>query len=200
MRRSEHERGRVSSTGQTVLSFSLLLLLCFVAATSLAAEKEAASPRLNWSSFKSFPGHFSVLMPDNPVCSTQMLATAEGKLKVIRFASWKDGFPVCVAKYSELPEAGRKKMREHPEICFDPAQAQEQGKGARLVNKFDFKSPGSGNPVRVVEVVKDKEGMFLRQKLYMTEDRFYELTCAVPTNQISSREISRFFDSWKITR
>jgi hypothetical protein len=65
-------------------------------------------------------------------------------------------------------------------------------------NQFDFKS--GGNPARVVELIRDTEGVFVRQKLYMTESRLYELVCVVPTNQISSREIPRFFDSLRIIR
>jgi hypothetical protein len=178
---------------KTISLCARLLALLALLVPSLAACGSSTSSSQPPSEFKSETGGFSIATPYSLKETTQSVDTAAGKVETHMFRA-EQGQEAWVVAYSELPV----------EIvqASDPRgmlEASRDGAVANINGELVSDAPISLNEYPGREFTASAQGLSLRARMFLVENRLYQIMAVVPKDKENSKEIDDFLQSFQLT-
>jgi hypothetical protein len=184
--------GTTKSSGRSGRGgFAILLLL-------LACALPAACGKSDWSELTIPEGGFRVLMRSEPHYVKQELDTPAGKMTAFLYSSDRVSSYYAVG-YSDYPLA--------LVVGTDPAQIFSGVRdtwvrriGGRLVRSDSKLKLGGSYPGLEFEAEGRANGAdaFVQARIYMVEQRLYQVIAMGRKNEVPQGEINRFLDSFRL--
>lgn len=168
------------------VSFAMFIVALGVSSYSSAAEE--------WKEFRSQEGRFSVLLPGTPTEGKESVDTALGPIEVHKFMIQVSSELACGVVYNDYPEAivWQVNQAQLLDIVRDGVVQSVQGK-----LRSERKVPLTSSPVREIVVDVGEEGT-IRARLYLVEQRGYQVMAITGHNKESSKDVEKFLDSFKL--
>jgi len=149
-----------------------------------------------WEKFTSTEGAFSVLMPDTPTKQKQTANTQWGPIDVYSFiVEREDG--VYMVSYSDYPQSVVQQI--DPEVILDSARdrgvANVQG---TLISELSIsleEYPGRELRIKSPTLVGE---IILYNRIFLVDNRLYQITVVTPKEESFSEDIRKFFDSFAL--
>jgi hypothetical protein len=171
-------------------SLLVLTLLALGPVLGYAEEKKA-----EWKEFSSKEGQFKVLMPGKPKQEDLETAGDFGK-GVLHMNSVHVGKTFYGANYGDFPAAIKKApLKKVLDSSRDGAVANLEGKLAREKDIKLGKYPG-----REVQIEVGEGKQLFRARVYLVEQRLYQVVVCGTKEVATSKEAERFLDSFKLAK
>jgi hypothetical protein len=181
---SESMRKTIHLWVRALAPFPLLVLL-------LAACGGSGSPQPPVE-FKSETGGFSITTPYALKETTQSVDTEAGKIEIHMFSA-EQGQQAWMVGYSDYP----------PEIVeASDAEgllgASRDGAVSNVNGELVSDAPVSLNEHPGREFTASAQGLSLRARIFLVENRLYQIMAVVPKGQENSEEVDRFLQSFQL--
>jgi hypothetical protein len=166
-----------------------LLLLALVMMSGCGGAQE-----LQWQSFDSDVGRFSVEFPGEPEEQSQSISTAVGSIETwtLMVEEQGAGFSVSFADYpQEIIAASETALML--DGARDGAVANISG---ILLEENEISL--DGHPGREIEVEVKEEDVVVRARFYLVENRLYVIQAISETSKVSEDDFVRFLNSFVI--
>lgn len=149
-------------------------------------------PFPDWQEISSPEGIFSILMPGVPNTRTQMLNTPMGDIDAhwVVF-TWQDS--VYAVIYVDYPESFVQQIGS--DGIFDNMRDGFKSQFALLDELVISLDKYTGRELRVKSI---DEANSMRLRLFLIENRLYQVTIASPGEEAFSKDMDQFFDSFKL--
>lgn len=149
----------------------------------------------SWEEFTSTEGAFSVLMPKKPSRETQTVDTSLGPIE-IQFFSAELADTVYMVAYSDYPAAFV--AQSNPVVILDGARdgAVANVKGKLVSEHVIFIGGNTGRELRI-EIPDAK--MTAVSRIFLVNNRLYQVMALMPAERFSSDEITTYLDSFALT-
>ena len=160
-----------------LLGFAILVIM------SMGCQQQS------WKEFNSPEGQFSLLMPGIPVEKTDVENTPAGVVSGYTFSIEKKGFKYVVG-YADYPEdLGRENYSDHI------LNSVRRGVKGTLLNERTLSL--DEYPGRQL-IAESSDGYITQLRAFLVDKRLYHLSMITKMEQISSKEIQKFFDSFQL--
>jgi hypothetical protein len=172
-------------------------IICFAAAfviVSVVIYISTGNGKLApFQEFRSSEGRFTVLMPGKPEVKNEAVDMPFGKVNTITYmaGSGKIG---CIVSYSYYPELLIKSTDPQKQLEL-AKEAAVKDAGGRLTSETNIDFHGLPATEFRIEVPGK---LFTAARYILASPRFYEVVFFAPTDKGHERDISKFFDSFKI--
>lgn len=174
--------------------FPVLSGLSLLIALALALAGCESSP---WKDFHSKQGGFSVSMPGTPVEKRQAFHTQAGPVEAHFFTVEADrGSLVYMVVYGDYPEALM--AANDREMLLDAARDGAVGNIQGTLVSERTVSLG-GHPGRELQVLSSDGRLALRMRIYLANNRQYQVVAVTPKETRSTEDRDRFLDSFRLT-
>ncbi len=160
-------------------------------ATRLVVIPSPTGAQSEWQLFMSTEGRFSVRMPGKPTESDQPIKDTLGDLRLKSFAAEDSGITYTLF-YVDFPDTAQ---RANPSDLLNAALTRVEGTNTVTSQK---KIDVQGNPGVQVEGENGNKG-YMRYMAVLAKTRLYELIVLSPSKGVSTQEVTRFIDSFKLT-
>jgi len=148
-----------------------------------------------WKLFTSESGGFSVRFPREPEKQTEQvnMPVGEGykKINMYMIMVRDPGFTYLVV-YNEMPEWNP----EDADYIFD--QARDGGIASlngKLISEKDIRL--DSHPGREIKLNNSK-GLYYRSRMYLVEDRFFQISVTTLEKEAASSNIAKFLNSFEL--
>jgi hypothetical protein len=142
-----------------------------------------------WKEFSSREGQFSLLMPGIPVEGMDMINTSAGAVSGYTFSVEQEEFKYVVG-YADYPEnVCQENYSDHI------LNSVRQGMKGTLLNERTLSL--DKHPGRQL-IAESSDGYITQIRVFLVENRLYQLAMITKMEQVSSREIQKFFDSFQL--
>ena len=150
-----------------------------------------------WKDFHSKEGGFSVSMPGTPVEKRQAYHTQAGPVEAHFFTVEADrGSLVYMVVYGDYPEALM--AANDREMLLDAARDGAVGNIQGTLVSERTVSLG-GHPGRELQVLSADGKLALRMRIYLANNRQYQVVAVMPKETRSTEDRDRFLDSFRLT-
>jgi hypothetical protein len=167
------------------------------ATTAPAATTAASTGNIQFQTFSSAEGRFSVLMPGTPKPTKQTApltnSTITTDLYLFQADSPNDG-GVFFTVYNDYP-ADQVKQQSLQTILNNIRDGQINAVKGKLLNEKDITL--SQIPGKETEI--SGSGAYIKGRYYLAGNRLYQVYVAYPEGQQSTKNIQTFLDSFKIS-
>ena len=174
--------------------FAVISGIALLIALAAALAGCESSP---WKDFQSKEGGFSVSMPGTPTEKRQAFHTQAGPVEAHFFTVEADrGGTVYMVVYGDYPEALM--ASGDREMLLDAARDGAVGNirgtllGERAVSL-------GGHPGRELQVLSSDGRLALQIRIYLANNRQYQVVAVTPKETRSTADRDRFFDSFRLT-
>jgi hypothetical protein len=152
-----------------------------------------------WKEFNSKSGRFTVQLPGAPKDQKQTLKTEVGPIDLYLYAFEVSKEFAYIVSYADYPEAlvkqgSKDKMLEG---ARDGAVKNINGK---LRSGSDKKVTLNGHPGREFIIDAPDNVLVLKARQYLVNNRLYQTIAVVPKGKESSADVTKFIDSFKLTK
>jgi hypothetical protein len=189
VRRHGRRCSRPGKTKEVSMGWTLGLLLFTVGINMTSAD----APR-EWKEFASKEGRFKVLMPGTPKKEKAETESDFGK-GVLHMNTVQAGKTMYGANYCDFPAKIKKvSLKQILDSSRDGAVANLEGK---LASEKDIKlGKYTGREIRI-NVAGGKQ--LFRARVYLVEQRLYQVVVFGTREAATSKEADKFLDSFKLT-
>jgi hypothetical protein len=150
--------------------------------------------QVTWKEFSSSEGRFSVLMPGTPSEKTSKVNTEVGPVDMFSFRVTQEdsGYDV---NYNDYPDAVVEASDAGSMLdgARDGIVSSLQGK---LLTEFIISL--DGYPGRDIRVEGPDGEHTVRTRLYLVDNRLYQLTVVTPKEDSFSKDVAKFLDSFEL--
>jgi hypothetical protein len=169
----------------------------YVATVVMVALSLIAGGRAEPRVFTSEQGKFSISMPGTPKEQTQNVDTVAGKIDWIMYVVEQDN-AAYAASYADFPA--------HIVAASDPQHLLDGGIGGmvgnvngKLLSRQNIDLDGYPGQEIVAEAkLKDPNDATLKSRTYLVNNRLYLIMVVALRGKVSSTEIDRFLQSFKL--
>jgi hypothetical protein len=150
----------------------------------------------DWVSFNSPEGHFAIGMPTKPEDNVKEIDSAVGKLQLHSFtsASALVFFMVSYGDYPNEPAADRREP-----VLDGVRDGVISSLGGELISETKMNIDGyPGREFLATKTLEGKETTFT-WRVYLVGRRVYQVAAAARKADSTSTEISKFFNSFRLT-
>ncbi|OPY04503.1 MAG: hypothetical protein A4E67_02350 [Syntrophaceae bacterium PtaB.Bin038] len=149
-----------------------------------------------WKDFHSMEGGFSVSMPGTPVERRQAYQTQAGPVEAHFFTVEADrGSLVYMVVYGDYPEALM--ATGDREMLLDAARDGAVGNIQGTLLSERAVSIG-GHPGRELQVLSSDGRLALKMRIYLVNNRQYQVVAVTPKETRSTADRDRFLDSFRL--
>ncbi len=173
----------------------------FMDSFQLTGETPAMTPAPiaagKWQEFQSSEGNFRILMPREPLKEFVPLGGDFGPIELNMFETQFGDMEYAVG-YVDLP-ADKLKLYKTATLLRNMSQNVASKPNGRIISNKAItlgKYPGHEAIADGVSSTASSEKKVLHVRLYLVENRLYEVLEAAPKNQSQSSDIQKFFDSF----
>lgn len=163
------------------------------------AQAQSSTAKSVWRTFNPSGGRFSILMPDSPVPLGTAFSVGGQEMQLQQFVSSQQNDQVVyMAGWMDLPGGGVK-----PGELESSLDSVRDGFRSRLNGKLlqEFQLTLAGHPGRHFKMSAqvDNRPYLVTQRVYLRNDRLYQITTMVPSRLEGSLQgsISGFLKSFK---
>jgi hypothetical protein len=173
------------------------------AAQAKPRPSETEDKATSWAKYSSREGRFEVLMPGEPKEDKQKVKKPDGEIEVRLVFAQAAPTEVFAVLYMDMPSRARAK--ELVEAPLDPSQAIVGVPGGANLKVVDEKQKViDGHPTRTLlmepsEAGPGETGNAVESRIVVVEKRVYMLYSVRPQGKERTKEVDRFFDSFKVT-
>ena len=157
----------------------------------------SASAKIKMQSFNSPEGKFSIMGPPQFQKNSQSIPTKVGNIELVTYTSSdsKSGTAFIVG-YSDYP-AELVKLSNPQKLLESAKNGQVSKTKGKLVSEKQISI--QGYPGIEVQIASEM-GVTLYGRLYMIENRLYQILSAVPSSQKLDNEIAQYLESFQLTK
>lgn len=149
-----------------------------------------------WKDFHSKAGGFSVSMPGTPVEKRQAYHTQAGPIEAHFFTVETDrGSLVYMVVYGDYPEALM--AANDKEMLLDAARDGAVG-NIRGTLLGDRSISMEGHPGRELQVLSSDGRLALKMRIFLVNNRQYQVVAVTPREARSPEDRDRFLDSFRL--
>jgi hypothetical protein len=178
-------------TKELPMRWTLALLFFTVGSNPTHAD----DPR-EWKEFASKEGRFKVLMPGTPKKDKAETESDFGK-GVLHMNTAQAGKTIYGANYCDFPAKIRKvPLKQVLDSSRDGAVANLEGK---LVSEKDVRLGKQRVPGREIQIDVAGGKRLFRARVYLVEQRLYQVVVFGTKEAATSKETDKFLDSFKLT-
>jgi|GEM_PF-643709 len=145
----------------------------------------------DWVAYRSDDGGYTVLLPAEPKVSTQLADTAAGSVELTMALTEMDNYAAGVS-FNEIPKAAQ----------ADPGTLLAGGRDGAAKNLkgtvISDKPIKLGNYAGTEFVVETPAGLLYTARVYIVNDRLYQILFLAPKDQIDQFDVPGFFDSFNL--
>lgn len=157
----------------------------------------SGSAKIKMQTFKSPEGKFSILGPAQFQKNSQSIPTKVGNIELVTYtASDSKSGTAFIVGYSDYP-AELVKLSNPQKLLESAKTGQVSKTKGKLVSEKQISI--QGYPGIEVQIVSEM-GVTLHGRLYMIENRLYQILSAVPTSQKLDNEITQYLESFQLTK
>ncbi|MBN2378454.1 hypothetical protein JXM67_01445 [candidate division WOR-3 bacterium] len=150
---------------------------------------------VEWKKYTSEKGGFSVLFPGEPETQTQQVNMQVGesfqKINMYMFMKQAPDFTYLVV-YNKMPSWNPDDADYILDKARDRGLASLNGK---LLSEKDITL--DFHPGREVKI-RSPEGFYYRSRMYLVDDKFYQVSVTTVAEESSSANITKFLSSFKL--
>jgi hypothetical protein len=157
----------------------------------------------SWAKYSSKDGRFEVLLPGDPKEDRQKVKKPDGEIEVKLVFAQAAPTEVFAVLYMDMPSRG--KAKELVEAPLDPSMATVGVPGGANLRVVDEKTKViDGHPTRTLllepgEATSGEAGNTVESRIVVVEKRVYMLYSVRPQGKERTKEVDRFFDSFKVS-
>jgi len=145
----------------------------------------------DWIEYRSDEGGFAVRLPAEPEVQTQLAETVAGTVEVTMALTEMENYAAGVS-FNAIP----------PEAAADPETLLEGGREGAAMNLKG--RVVSDKPIKLGAypgtefVVETSDDLIYTARIYVVDDRLYQILFLVPKDQIDQFDVQAFFDSFTL--
>ncbi len=151
----------------------------------------SSSSLKDWIEYRSDEGGFTVLLPAEPKVQTQLTDTAAGTVQLTMALTEMENYATGVS-FNEIPS----EASANPETLLAGGRkgAAENLKGTVVSDKPIKLGPYPGTEF----VVETSNNLIYTARVYVVDDRLYQILFLAPKDQIDQFDVHGFFDSFTL--
>ena len=151
----------------------------------------SSSSLQDWFEYRSDEGGYTVLLPAEPEVNTQLADTAAGTVKLTMALTEMDNYAAGVS-FNEIPQ----------EAAADPETLLAGGRDGAAENLkgtvVSDKPIKLGNYPGTEFVVETPDDLVYMARVYVVNDRLYQVLFLAPKDRIDQFDVQGFFDSFTL--
>jgi hypothetical protein len=159
------------------------------------------TPKLDWQTFTSDEGGFSVLFPGQPAQATQVMTGSNGDSELITY-NWQAGPTLYTVGYSDYSAADLKNLDPNDilDVALDGAVKNVKGKVLVKQEITLEQYPGRDVTIEFPDRPDYAGGGIVRLKLYLVNQRIYEvMTISVKADLLADAH-KKFINSFTLLK